>query len=40
MFATVGLLGLAFVFKFGSETNGCSLKQIEHDFRHYGEVTT
>lgn len=39
MFAAVGLLGLAFVFKFVPETKGRSLEQIEHDFRHYGEAT-
>ena len=38
MFAAVGLLGLAFVFKFVPETKGRSLEQIEHDFRHHGKA--
>ena len=39
MFAAIGLLGLAFVFKFVPETKGRSLEQIEHDFRHHGKAT-
>ena len=38
MFAAVGLLGLAFVFKFVPETKGRSLEQIEHDFRHHDKA--